>query len=144
MYKITLITPENLDFSKVINELKKAFPKKQIVDEKENYLFMGKFPTEFIVELFKDDFLDNPEYFFSEEAIELIPFEKKYCNDISYHSSTIIKDVIKTLLEIYPQMWIYDDDFLWIGDANDFIASNHQDPKSGYVGPNHPSLLKEK
>jgi hypothetical protein len=142
MNKLTIITNENLDFDKVKALLKKSFPNKEVKDEKQNYLFLGKFPTEFILELNIDDYFDNPEYAFSQETIDLIPFKNKYCNDISYHSFTIIKNVVKILLDLYPEMWIYDDDYLWIGSAKDFILSNHQEPNSGYVSPNHPSLLK--
>lgn len=129
MKEFIICTKEPLCDKDIFEEIKKVFPKANLV---ENEVYGGKYPNTFYVFLPStnmDDPIDGKDLL---DIINLIPIKNPYFTHVEFHKAKIAKAIVSALLPSHPELFIwYDDDNGY--DAETFLKTEFEEwqpPKS--------------
>ena len=140
MKSLHILTKTPIDTNTIKAEIKELYKTKKLYSETEVYLYIGVAPNSFIIDFNNEGYFSGPDCFFSEKTINLVPIKNPVFAILSYHKPSIARKIVSVILKHYKEVWVYDDEYLWIGPAQEYINSNHQTDVN-YIGYNHESLL---
>jgi len=110
MKSLTLITKTKITADKVSDIIIESFKQKpSIVQNDEGELFLGFSPNEFYIIFDDSSSIEDSMCFFEEEDKKQIPFDNAQVNELYYHNEKVAKHVVKTLLNVYPELYLEDD-----------------------------------
>lgn len=122
MKQIGIITKTKVENKTISKLLIDNFPfSKKIVQNDEIQLFLGKYPNNFSIDFDISSFMDDPNLDFDKEQIDQIPFVPAHFNFIKFWNINVIKYVVKTIYEIFPELIIYDDENDKLVSASEFL-----------------------
>lgn len=122
MKQIGIITKTKVENKTISKLLIDNFPfSKKIVQNDEIQLFLGKYPNNFSIDFDISSFMDDPNLDFDKEQIDQIPFVPAHFNFIQFWNINVIKYVVKTIYEVFPELIIYDDENDKLVSASEFL-----------------------
>lgn len=122
MKQIGIITKTKVENKTISKLLIDNFPfSKKIVQNDEIQLFLGKYPNNFSIDFDISSFMDDPNLDFDKEQIDQIPFDPAHFNFIQFWNINVIKYVVKTIYEVFPELIIYDDENDKLVSASEFL-----------------------
>lgn len=121
---INLITKTRIVSEKVSDKIiQNCVYSNKITRNTATELFVGKFPNEFYI-IFDEAYSVNDENsMFDNDEKAQIPFENAMVADLNFRNKDVAKIVVKTILEVYPELLIVDDDSGEIITADKYIDS---------------------
>ncbi len=124
MKTLMLITNNKITNEVISKLIIDNFPfSKKITRNDEIELFIGKYPREFYIifsdsQLFKDDPLLST---FEEDDVKQFLDKNSYINTLYYRNNDVAKNVVKSILEKYPELYIFDEDKDCFTSGYDFV-----------------------
>lgn len=137
MNNLIIYTKEPFTQDKGAKQLKEYFKNYEVSNDSDTQLFMGKYPNSFSLQLNSTENRHNSTELKEdiEESLKYIPNKDSIFTEFLYNKVLVARRVINVLLSIYPDLWVEDCDFEWIGSGADYIKSHHMDDQLGYKTP---------
>lgn len=127
MRDIYIYTDVEINKEDCLKIFKDNFPSHHIRVNSDEQIFIGFYPNEFAIN-FEDFDINNIICDDIEQYKLKIPSSHhKHCYWFQYNKIEIARKAILLLLQIYPNIYLTDNDFEWFGYGKDFILSKHQE-----------------
>lgn len=122
MNSISLITKNKIDGSKINDYILKDFPfSKTVIQKDEKELFVGKYPKEFYIIYDTSHDVNGELSLLEEDDIKQIPFSPAVFVLLNFRKKEVAKYIVGKILDIYPELYIYDEESDKIISASKYI-----------------------
>ena len=126
MRDIELLTNKKMVLEDVYDIIKKNF---KIVDCVKTGMMLGKYPRTLDLDFYKGRMYSDCEIkteLFDKEYKNKIPLGNAYRAIVGYHLTNATKKLVTVLLNVYPELCVYDNDEDWIGTAKEYLEKEYE------------------
>ena len=130
MKGITLITDRGIKYEEFVPIIKKGLNDLSPIYEEvpkgndDGYLYLGKTPNSLAIYFSPNDRLCEDDGFEASE-LQKIPFEP-FATDVNFRLYPILIRLIKIFLQLFPNLYILDDQDDYLGPAKEYIDSHEE------------------
>ena len=121
MRDLELLTSKQIELEDIYGVIDKNF---KIKGSSNEGIFFGKYPNSVDITFKKSRMFSDCEFesdLFEEEYKGKIPIENAFRTSVRYHVTSITKKLVTSLLPLFPELCIYDNDEDWLGTAKEYL-----------------------